>query len=115
MATPMEGNYSRENGPAAATLASSSASKKVDGDDVPDYNEAFPQLRSAGPADGNRSNTFFSSTFPSNGSNSNNAMASTTSSMYSAAKNDEDRRRKMALHASSVTTKIVSAHHVLVD
>jgi hypothetical protein len=92
-------------------LTSSSKSKKTDNDDVIDYNEHFPQLTSTGSADINRSNTFFSSAFPSSsskGNNSTGAMANTTTSLYSSAQTDEERRRKMAIHASSVTTKIVS-------
>jgi len=115
MAAAMDDNYFRENGINDTTgivLASSSTSKKNAFDDVPDYNEAFPQLRSAGPVDSSRSNTFFSTAFPSsslsNGNNSTGAMANTTTSLYSSTKNDEDRKRKLAIHASSVTTKIVS-------
>lgn len=85
----------------------SSTSKKNDVDEVPDYNVLFPQLV---PADSNRTHTFFPSAFPlaSNGNNSAGAMANTTTSLYTTNKNDEDRRRKMAIHASSATTKIVS-------
>ena len=78
-------------------------------DDVPDYNEAFPQLRSARSVDGKVLNSIFSSTHLSaNGNSSNGIMGSTTTSVYSANTADEDRQRKLALHASSVTTKIVS-------
>ncbi len=113
MATAMDNSFSRENGlndTAGLVLASSSTPKKNDIDDVPDYNEAFPQLISAGQVDINRSNTFFSSAFPisSSGNNSTGAMANTTTSLYSTTKNDEERRRKLAIHASSATTKIVS-------
>ncbi len=108
----MGNNYTRENGLNDTTgmVLGSSTSKKPDSDEVPDYNEAFPQLISAGQVDVNRANTFFSSPFPlsSNGNNSTGAMASTTTSLYSSGKNDEDRRRQMAIHASSATTKIVS-------
>ncbi|CAF1554582.1 unnamed protein product [Adineta ricciae] len=112
MAAPMDAPYFRENGLTDTTslaMASSTAPKKTDADDVPDYNEAFPQLRSAGKVDANRSNTFFSSPFPSasNGNSSAGAMANTTTSVYSAAKNEEERRRTMAIHASSATTKII--------
>ena len=110
----MGNTYSRENGlnePTGMVLGSSTT-KKPTTDEVPDYNEAFPQLISAGQVDVNRANTFFSSAFPSssssNGNNSAGALANTTSSLYSATKNDEDRRRQMAIHASSATTKIVS-------
>lgn len=113
MAAPMDVPYFRENGLTDTTglaMPSSTAPKKSDADDVPDYNEAFPQLRSAGKVDANRSNTFFSSPFPSasNGNSSAGAMANTTTSAYSAVKNEEERRRTMAIHASSSTTKIVS-------
>jgi hypothetical protein len=113
MATPMDGNYSRENGLNDTTglVVGSTISKKMDIEDVPDYNEAFPQLISAGQVDINRPNTFFSSPFPSSSSNANNStgvMANTTTSLYSTAKTDEERRRQLAIHASSVTTKIVS-------
>lgn len=90
------------------TATASSAAKKTDIDDAPDYNEAFPQLRSAGPVDPNRSNTFFPLTTSSNGNGAAGAMGNTTTSMYSANKNEEDRRRKLAAHASAVATKIVS-------
>lgn len=102
----MDDTNLRENGLKATT---SSVSKKPDTDDVPDYNEAFPQLISAGHLDINRPNSLFSSPFPANGSNTTGAMANTTTSLYSSTKADEDRRRKMAIHASSVTTKIVSS------
>jgi hypothetical protein len=82
----------------------SSTSTKNDIDDVPDYNEAFPQLTSTGQFDLNRSNTFFSaSAFNGIGANAN----TTTSSLYQASKIDEDRRRKLAIHEKSATTKIV--------
>ena len=110
----MDENYSRENGlnDTAGLVLPSTISKKSNFDEIPDYNEAFPQLTSAGQMTTNRSNTFFSSPFPSssssNGNNSTGAMANTTTSLYSTTKNDEERRRKLAIHASSVTTKIVS-------
>lgn len=115
----MDENFSRENGLndsnginwTTTTTTTSSKSQKKDFDEVPDYNEAFPQLTSAGQVSNNRSNTFFSSPFPSSSSNGNNstgAMANTTTSLYSNAKTDEERKRKLAIHASSVTTKIVS-------
>jgi rRNA processing protein Krr1/Pno1 len=111
MATAMGNNYTRESGLNDTTgmVLGSSTSKKTDSDEVPDYNEAFPQLISAGQVDVNRANTFFSSAFPlsSNGNNSTGAMANTTTSLYSSTKNDEDRRRQMAIHASSATTKII--------
>jgi hypothetical protein len=114
MATAMDDNYSRENGlndstGIVLTSSSSTTSKKNVTDEVPDYNEAFPQLISSGQAGNNRSNTFFSSPFPSssNGNNSAGAMANTTTSLYSTTKNDEERRRKLAIHASSATTKII--------
>jgi rRNA processing protein Krr1/Pno1 len=112
MATAMDGNYSRENGLNNTTglVVGSTISKKMDIEDVPDYNEAFPQLISAGQVDINRPNTFFSSPFPSSSSNANNStgvMANTTTSLYSTAKTDEERRRQLAIHASSVTTKII--------
>ncbi|CAF4114999.1 unnamed protein product [Rotaria magnacalcarata] len=109
MATAMDDNNLRETEIASKT---SSVSKKIEIDEVPDYNEAFPQLMSAaGHVDINRSNTFFSTSFPSassNGNNSTSAIGNTTTSLFSTTKADEDRRRKMAIHASSVTTKIVS-------
>ncbi len=114
MATAWDDSFTRGHGLNDTTAMvlglSPSTSKKTDGDDVPDYNEAFPQLISAGHVDINRSNTFFSSPFPSssNGNNSTGAMANTTTSLYSATQNDEDRKRKWAIHASSSTTKIVS-------
>jgi transcription antitermination factor NusA-like protein len=112
MATAMDENYSRENvlnDSSTGIVLTSSTSKKSNFDEVPDYNEAFPQLISAGHMTNNRSNTFFSSPFPlsSNGNNSQGAMANTTTSLYSSTKNDEDRRRKLAIHASSATTKII--------
>jgi len=111
MATAMDNNYTRETGlnDTTALVLGSSTSKKTDFDEVPDYNEAFPQLISAGQVDINRSNTFFSSAFPSSssGNNPTGAKAYTTSSLYSTTKNDEDRRRQMAIHASSATTKII--------
>jgi hypothetical protein len=114
MATAMDENYSRENGlnNDSNGIVLTSTTKKNVVDEVPDYNEAFPQLKSAGQLANNRSNTFFSSPFPSssssNGNNSSGAMANTTTSLYSTTKTDEERRRKLAIHASSVTTKIVS-------
>jgi hypothetical protein len=111
MATAMDENYLRENGltdTIGIVLASSSSSttpKKHDTDDIPDYNEAFPQLTSTGQFDMNRSNTFFSSS----SFNGTNGMANTTSSLYSSTKVDEDRRRKLAIHEKSATTKIVSS------
>ncbi|CAF0936918.1 unnamed protein product [Rotaria sp. Silwood1] len=115
MATAMDDKNLRDNVLSTTTgniqtSSSSSVSKKTDIDDVPDYNEAFPQLvSSAGHVDINRSNTFFSSSFPSksHGNNSTGAMANTTTSLYSTTKSDEERRRAMAIHASSVTTKII--------
>lgn len=92
----------------ALVLNSPATSKKSDVDEVPDYNEAFPQLRSAGQGDVIRSSTFFSTPFPSSTANGKGAMASTTTAMHSSAKIDEERRRTMAIHASSATTKIVS-------
>ena len=88
----------------------SSTSKKKNVNEVPDYNDAFPQLVPAAQLDSNRTHTFFPSAFPlaSNGNNSAGATANTTTSLYTTSKNDEDRRRKMAIHASSATTKIVS-------
>jgi hypothetical protein len=114
MATAMDETYFRENGHNATNalvLNSPTTSKKTDVDEVPDYNEAFPQLRSAGQGDVNRSSTFFSTPFPSssaNGNNSTGAMGNTTTAMHSAAKTEEGWRRTMAMHASSTTTKIVS-------
>jgi len=112
MATAMDENYSRENGLNDSNgIVLTSTTKKNVIDEVPDYNEAFPQLKSSGQVANNRSNTFFSSPFPSSSSNGNNstgAMANTTTSLYSTTQTDEERRRKLAIHASSVTTKIVS-------
>ena len=113
MATAMDNDSSRENlrNETSGMPFGSTTSKKKDIDEVPDYNEAFPQLIPAGQIDVNRAHTFFpSSAFPlaSNGNNSTGAMASTTTSLYATNKNDEDRRRKMAIYASSATTKIVS-------
>jgi rRNA processing protein Krr1/Pno1 len=114
MATAMDENHLRENGlndtTGSVLTPSSTTTKKTDTDDAPDYNEAFPQLISAGQVNKNNgSNTFFSSPFPfsTNGNNSTGAMANTTTSLHSATKNDEDRRRQMAIHASSATTKII--------
>lgn len=111
----MDENHSRENGlndsnGIVLSTATTTKTKKSDFDEVPDYNEAFPQLISAGQVSNNRSNTFFSTPFPSssNGNNSASAMANTTTSLYSNAKADEERKRKLAIHASSATTKIVS-------
>jgi len=102
MAMTTDENYLRENG-LTIGLSSSSTSNKNDLDDVPDYNEAFPQLTSTGQLYLNHSNPFFSlSTF-----NGTNAMNNTTSSLYSSTKIDEDRRRKLAIHEKSATTKIV--------
>ena len=99
MAIATDENYLRENGltdTIGIVFASSSTpttKTKTDVDDVPDYNEAFPQLTSA-----SSSNTFFTtSTFNGNGLSS-----------YSTAKNDEDRRRKLAIHEKLATTKIVN-------
>jgi hypothetical protein len=89
-------------------VLSSSKSNKNDLDDIPDYNEAFPQLTSTGQFDINRSNTFFSSSPFSSSLNGTNAMGHPTSSLYTSAKVDEDRRRKLAIHEKSATTKIVS-------
>lgn len=85
----------------------SSTSKGTNVVEVLDYNVAFPQLVPAGKAN---AHTLPSSAFPltSNGNNSAGAMANTTTSLYSASKDDEDRRRKMALYATSTVTKIVS-------
>jgi hypothetical protein len=82
-----------------------STPNKTEVDDVPDYNEAFPQLTSS-QMDINRSNTFFSSLLNEQG-----AMGNTTSSLYTSSKTDEDRRRKLAIHEKSVTTRIVSCLH----
>jgi len=107
MAMTTDETYLRENGltdTIGIVLSSSSSSNKNDIDDVPDYNEAFPQLTSTGQLDINRSNTFFSSS----AFNGTGVMANaTTSSLYSSAKIDEDRRRKLAIHEKSATTKIV--------
>lgn len=99
-------NYLRENGLTNTNgiVLSSTISNKNDIDDVPDYNEAFPQLTSMGQLDINRSNTFFSSS----AFNGPNAMSNTTSALYSSNKIDEDRRRKLAIHEKSATTRIVS-------
>jgi hypothetical protein len=112
MATAMDDSHSRENGLNETTGMVLTTSKKADIDDVPDYNEAFPQLRSAGSIDVNRSNTFFSSTFSSssNGTNATGGTANTTTSLFAGKKSEEDRRRQLTMHASSVTTKIVSDH-----
>jgi len=111
MATAMDNNFSRENGlnetttwTTATTTTDSSVSKKSDADEVPDYNEAFPQLRSSGQVIP-RPNAFFGSTYSqsTNGTDAvNNSTANNTS-----AKADEDKRRKLALHASTITTKII--------
>lgn len=108
MATAMDNNFSRENGlneTTTWTTTDSSVSKKSDADEVPDYNEAFPQLRSSGQVIP-RPNAFFGSTYSQsiNGTDAvNNSTANNT-----LAKADEDKRRKLALHASTITTKIVS-------
>ena len=104
MAATTDQNYLRENGLADTIGMVLGSSTKIDIDDVPDYNEAFPQLTSTGQFDLNRSNTFFSaSAFNGTGIKAN----TTTSSLYSSAKLDEDRRRKLAIHEKSATTKIV--------
>lgn len=113
MATAMDNDSSRETlrNETSGMSFGSTTSKKKEMDEVPDYNEAFPQLIPAGQTNVNRAHTFFpSSAFPlaSNGNTSTGAMASTTTSAYTTNKTDEDRRRKMAIHASSATTKIVS-------
>ncbi|CAF3746350.1 unnamed protein product [Rotaria sp. Silwood1] len=103
-------NYLRENGltdTVGIVLSSSSKSNINDIDDIPDYNEAFPQLTSTGSLDLNRSNTFFSSSLFSSPLNGSNAMANTTTSLYSSTKFDEDRRRKLAIHEKSATTRII--------
>jgi hypothetical protein len=104
MATATDQNYLREKSLADTIGMVLASSTKTDSDDVPDYNEAFPQLTSTGQFDLNRSNTFFStSLFNGTGSKAN----TTTSSFYSSTKNDEDRRRQLAIHEKSATTKIV--------
>ena len=105
MSATTDQNYLRENGLAdtIGMVLGSSPSTKNDTDDLPDYNEAFPQLTSTGQFDLNRSNTFFSSAF--NGLNT--KANTTTSALYSATKVEEDRRRKQAIHEKSATTKIV--------
>ncbi|CAF0936588.1 unnamed protein product [Rotaria sordida] len=105
-------NYLRENGltdTVGIVLASSSTttSNINDIDDVPDYNEAFPLLISTGQLDINRSNTFFSSSPFSSSLNGSNPMGNTTTSLYNSSKIDEDRRRKLAIHEKSATTKII--------
>ncbi len=104
MATATDQNYLREKSLADTIGMVLASSTKTDSDDVPDYNEAFPQLTSTGQFDLNRSNTFFStSLFNGTGAKAN----TTTSSFYSSTKNDEDRRRQLAIHEKSATTKIV--------
>jgi hypothetical protein len=109
MATVTDENHLRENGltnTVGIVLASSSTPNKTEVDDVPDYNEAFPQLTSS-QMDINRSNTFFSSSLNEKG-----AMGNTTSSLYTSSKTDEDRRRKLAIHEKTVTTRIVSFFYI---
>ncbi|UJR21965.1 hypothetical protein I4U23_025033 [Adineta vaga] len=105
--TVTDENYLRDNGLADTIgIVLASTSEKNDVEDIPDYNEAFPQL-SSGKLDMNRSNTFFSSPFSSISINGTNGMASTTSSAYTSTKFEEDRRRKIAIHEKSATTKII--------
>jgi hypothetical protein len=59
MATATDQNYLREKSLADTIGMVLASSTKTDSDDVPDYNEAFPQLTSTGQFDLNRSNTFF--------------------------------------------------------
>ncbi|CAF3947051.1 unnamed protein product [Adineta steineri] len=108
MATVTDENYLRENGLTDTTgiILASSTTNKNEVDDVPDYNEAFPQL-SSGQLDINRSNTFFSSSPFSSSSNGIGNMAHTTSSLQSSIKNDEDRRRKIGNYEKLATTKII--------
>ena len=86
------------------SLTSSSTTNVNDNDDVPDYNEAFPQLTSTNHADINRSNSYFSSS----SFDESNRLANTTNSLYISTKADDDRRRKLAIHEKLMTTKIVS-------
>lgn len=76
----------------------------MDLDDALDYNEAFPQLSASGHFDLNTNALFSSSPF----SSLNGPLLNTTTSLFSSAKFDEDRRRKLAIHEKSATTKIVS-------
>ena len=108
MATVTDESYLRENGltdTLGIVLASNNNNIKADLDDVPDYNVEFPQLTSTGPFDFGQSNTFFSAS----AFNGTGAMANpTTTSLYASPKMDEDRRRKLAIHEKSATTKIVN-------
>jgi hypothetical protein len=104
MATVTDENYLRENGltDTNGIILTSSTKHKHDSDDIPDYNEAFPQLTSTGQFDINHSNIFF----PPSSLNGLGAVGNNTSS-YTATKFDEDRRRKLAIHEKSATTKII--------
>ncbi len=105
MATTTDENYLRENCLTNTIGIVLPSSNKSDIDDVPDYNEAFPQLTSTGQYDLNRSNTFF---FSSAFNRTSSMATSSSSSLYSSTKFDEDRRRKLAIHEKSATTKIVN-------
>lgn len=106
MAMATDENYLRENGlnDTNGIVLSSKTPDKNEVDDVPDYNEAFPELTSTGQSDLNPLNPFFSSS----AFNGTNSLANSTSTSYLANKIDEDRRRKIAVHEKLATTKIVS-------
>lgn len=109
MAMVTDENYLRENGLTDTLGIVLASTSKADLDDVPDYDDAFPQLTSTGPFDLNRPNTFFSAS----AFNGTSAMANnTTSSLHPSPKFDEDRRRKLAIHERSATTKIVCLNRV---
>ena len=102
-------NYLRGNGfkDSNGMTLTEPSSNKNEVDDIPDYNEAFPQL-SSGQFDVNRSHTFFTAPFSSTNINETNGMFNKTTSAPTSTKIDEDRRRKLAIHEKSATTKIVS-------
>ncbi|CAF0938862.1 unnamed protein product [Adineta ricciae] len=101
-------NYLRENGfkDSNGVTLTSPSSDKNEVDDIPDYNEAFPQLSSR-QFDVNRSHTFFTAPFSSTTMNETNGMFNTTASACTSTKVDEDRRRKLAIHEKSATTRII--------
>ncbi|CAF3361315.1 unnamed protein product [Rotaria socialis] len=99
-------NFLRENGLTKTVGMNSGATSNVnDIDDAPDYNEEFPHLKSANSLDLTRSSTFFSSS--SFASSLNGSLGNTTAALYTSSRIDEDRRRQIAIHEKSATTKII--------
>ncbi|CAF5207440.1 unnamed protein product, partial [Rotaria magnacalcarata] len=98
-------HFLRENGLTKTVgMNLGSTSNVNDIDDAPDYNEEFPHLKSANSLDLSRSNTFFSSS--SFASSLNGSLGNTTAALYTSSRIDEDRRRQIAIHEKSATTKI---------